>query len=173
MMSPSLRSTLIAAAVALLSATVLVVLASPARAAGLVEVRFVQPERFGDAGRNPVERERALSSLSAHLKELGRQLPDGQALKVDVLDVDLAGEEVVRNGRDLRILRGGADVPRLAVRWTLEQGGHSLRSGDDRLTDLGYLNGRIPSNASLSDLPFEKALLTRWFQERVLAGGAQ
>lgn len=173
MMSPSLRSTLIAAAIALVSATALVLLAHPVWAAGLVEVRFVQPERFSDAGRNPIERDRALASLSAHLRELGRQLPDGQQLKVDVLDVDLAGEEVVRNGRDLRILRGGADVPSLAVRWTLEQGGRTVRSGDDRLTDLGYLSGRMPSNASLSDLPYEKALLTRWFQERVLAASAQ
>jgi hypothetical protein len=173
MLSPSLRTTLIAAAIALLSAAALVVLARPAHAAGLVEVRFVEPERFGDAGRNPVERDRALVKLAAHLRELGRQLPDGQQLKVDVLDVDLAGEEVVRSGRDIRVLRGGADVPRLTLRWALQQGGSTLKSGEDRLTNLAYLNGAIPNTLSPGDLPYEKAMLTKWFRERVVAGGAQ
>lgn len=50
-MSHALRTTLLAAAVALLSAAVLVALAQPAHAAGTVGVSLVAPQQFSDAGR--------------------------------------------------------------------------------------------------------------------------
>ncbi|MBI5719826.1 MAG: DUF3016 domain-containing protein [Burkholderiales bacterium] len=165
-MSQAIRTTLVAAAVALLSAAVLVALARPAHAAGTVEVRFVEPERFTDAGRAPFDRDRALESLAAHLRQLGQRLPDGQRLRVDVLDVDLAGEQVLRRGHDLRVLRGGADMPHIHLKWTLEQGGSALKSGEDRLTDLGYMTSRTTPAASVGDLPHEKRLLAQWFRAR-------
>jgi hypothetical protein len=128
-MTQALRTTLIAAAVALLSATVLIVLARPAHAAGSVEVRFVEPERFSDA-----------------------------------LDVDLAGEQELRRGRDVRILRGAADSPRIHLRWTLELGGGTLKSGEEWLGDLGYLMHRGDLASGDGDLPYEKRLLTQWFR---------
>ena len=169
-MSQALRTTLIAAAVALLSATVLIVLARPAHAAGSAEVRFVEPERFSDAGRSAYDRERALASLAAHLQELARRLPDGQRLKIEVLDVGLAGEQELRRGHDVRILRGAADSPHIHLRWTLEQGGGTLKSGQERLGDLGYLLGRIGVASGDGDLPYEKRMLTQWFRAQFEGG---
>ncbi len=162
-MSPALRTTLIAMAVALLSATVLVVLARPAFAAGSAEVRFVEPERYSDAGRSALDRQRTLASLAAHLQSLAQRLPDGQSLKIDLLDVDLAGEEVPRRGHDVRVLRGAADSPHIHLRWTLQHSGGALRSGQERLVDLGYLSGIRPAAAD-GDLPYEKRMLTQWFR---------
>ncbi|MBL8325536.1 MAG: DUF3016 domain-containing protein [Rubrivivax sp.] len=167
-MSHALRTTLVAAGLALLSAALLVALARPAHAAGSAEVRFVEPERFSDAGRSAVDRERALASLAAHLKELARKLPDGQALKVEVLDVDLAGELWPRRGHDVRVLRGSADAPHVRLRWTLEQAGSLMKKGEQHLSDLGYLTNRPGLASGLdSDLPYEKRLLTQWFREQV------
>ncbi len=163
-MSQALRTTLFAAIVALLSAAALVALARPARAAGLAEVRFVEPERFSDAGRTPFDREQALASIGAHLNQLAQRLPDGQRLRIDVLDVDLAGEQVLRRGSEVRVLRGGADWPQIRLRWTLERGGVALKSGEDRLSDLGYLSGRTAPSSSEGDFPHEKRLLTQWFR---------
>ena len=164
-MSHALRTTLIAAAVALLSATVLIVMARPAHAAGSAEVRFVEPERFSDAGRPPVERDRTLASLTAHLQQLARGLPDGQRLKIEVLDVDLAGEQVLRRGQDVRVLRGTVDSPSIELRWSLEQGGSTVKSGKERLTDLGYLTGgRAYKANAYGDLPYEKRMLSEWFR---------
>jgi hypothetical protein len=169
-MSPALRTTLVAAGLALLSAALLVALARPAHAAGQADVRFVEPDQFADIGRGTFERERTLASLAAHFKDLARQLPDGQTLKVEVLDVDLAGELELRRGREFRVLRGTADVPRIRLRWSVAQGGATLKQGEGRLADLGYLLSRpgMPA-ASEGDLPHEKRLLTRWFQEQVAA----
>jgi hypothetical protein len=165
-MSQALRTTLVAAALALLSAALLIALARPAHAAGSAEVRFVDADRFADTGRTAVDRERALASLAAHVQELGRRLPDGQRLKVEVLDVDLAGELDFRRG-DVRILRGKADVPHIHLRWALEQGGSTLKSGEERLSNLNYLTGRRVDMAYEGDYPHEKRMLTQWFRDKL------
>lgn len=163
-MSQSVRTLLLATAVALLSAAVLVAMAGPAHAAGSAEVSFVKPEQFADAGSAPRERERALAALAAHVQRLAQRLPDGQRLRVQVTDVDLAGEPRPGRAHDVRVLHGGADWPRIEMRWALEQGGQTLRSGEERLTDMGYLIGPGATLAERDEFPFEKRLLTKWFQ---------
>lgn len=162
-MSHAIRNTLLAAAVALLSAAALVALAQPARAAGTAEVRFVEPEKFTDAGRTAYDRDRALATLSAHLQQLAKRLPEGQRLRVEFTDVDLAGHARMRGATELRVLRGGADWPKLALRWTLEQGGSTLKSGEEKLADLGYLFASRAVTAGEGELPYEKRLLSDWF----------
>lgn len=163
-MTNAVRATLIAAAIAALSAAALVALAQPARAAGSTEIRFVEPQQFSDAGRSQVERERALASLAAHLEQLGKRLPDGQRLRIEVLDVNLAGEQVLRRGTEVRVLRDAADSPQMRLRWALLQGERTLKSGEERLSDLGYMRGRTVALSSEGDLPYEKRMLTAWFK---------
>jgi hypothetical protein len=169
-MSQAIRTTLFAAIVALLSAAALVALARPAHAAGTAEVRFVEPERFSDAGRSPFDREQALASLTAHVNRLAQRLPEGQRLRIEVLDLDLAGEQILRHGGDVRVMRGGADWPQIRLRWTLEQGGAVRKSGEARLSDLGYLSGHTPPSSSEGNFPHEKRLLTQWFRAQFEGG---
>lgn len=166
-MSRSVRATLAAALVALLSAAALVALARPAHAAGTADVRFVEPDRYRDAGLLAADRERTLTALEAHLRQLAQRLPEGQRLRVDVLDVDLAGERAIRPGTEVRVLRGGTDVPRLHLKWTLEQGGVAVKSGEERLRDLDYLGGSRLATTAAGELPYERRLLTRWFETSV------
>ena len=138
--------------------------ALPAAAAGTVEVTWVQPDRYIDTGRKLWEREDALKSLGEHFRKLGRQLPDGQTLKIEVLDVDLAGDLEPGTGRDLRVLRGGADGPRITLRYTLQQGGQTLKAGEEQLTYPNYYQGTLRANVqSDSDLAYEKQMIARWF----------
>lgn len=170
-MSQSVRTTLFAVAIAVLSAVVLILLAWPAHAAGSAEVRFVEPERFSDAGRGSHERERTLASLTDHLQMLAQRLPAGQRLRVEILDIDLAGEQILRRGGEVRVLRGAADWPQMHLRWTLEQGGSTLKSGQERLSEIGYLtNSRIGGAASDGDMPYEKGMLTKWFRNQFEGG---
>jgi hypothetical protein len=147
-------------------AALLVGAAGALHAAGLVDVHFVEPARYADAGRTPAERERTLKVLGEHLKQLGARLPDGQRLRVDVLDIDLAGTLEPRRAVEVRVLRGRADVPAMTLRWTLSEGSRTLKSGEERITDLDYLErgGRLPP---AGDLAYDRALLDRWFAERV------
>lgn len=141
----------------------------PAVAAGIVEVSFVKAEEFSDIGRGAIERERNLAVLSDHMKNLGRQLPDGQVLKIDVLDVDLAGE-VWPNRRmnDVRILKGSVDWPRMSLRWTLQADGRTLRTGEDKLKDMAYLT-RGSGLGMNQALAYDLRMLDEWFRKSFAA----
>jgi hypothetical protein len=146
--------------------------ALPLFAAGTVEVSFVDPQGFSDAGSTALETERNTRVLAEELHQLARRLPDGQQLRVEVLDIDLAGS--VRHGSpvDLRVMRGGADWPSLRLRYTLSADGRPLRTGEESIADLDYLRAP-PVNAPGTRLPYEQRLLARWFNERIAGVQAQ
>lgn len=148
------------------SAAALAALALTARAAGVVEVNFVEPQRFIDAGRSSVDIERTTRALESHLKGYAAALPDGQTLRVDVLDVDLAGTLKPTPRGDLRVLRGGADWPHLTLRYALSEGDRTLRRGTETLTDLDYLREPLRPREE-GDFAYEKRLLDRWFSDRI------
>ena len=139
--------------------------ALPAAAAGTVEVSWLQPERYSDAGRTDGERERTMKSLADHFAQLGRLLPDGQTLKLEVLDVDLAGEIEPRPRQDVRIVRGGADWPRMTLRYTLQEGSQTLKSGEARLADMDYQFGVPALNLRDDELRYEKRMIEHWFSQ--------
>lgn len=139
--------------------------AAPARAAGPVEVTYTAPEQFTDAGRDVIERERNLAALTQHLQALGKRLPDGQALRVEVLDVDLAGEVRPASIHELRVMRGGVDWPRITVHYTLLEGSRTVAEGRERISDNNYLltRGLAMDHGAL---PYERRMLEHWFRER-------
>lgn len=138
--------------------------------AGTVEVSYDASTPFADAGRTQGEREDNLAALTAYLQGLGVRLPGaGQQLRVQLLDVDLAGtvRPVGRTGQELRILRGGADWPRIKLRYTLLEDGREVRSGEEWLADLGYQTRQPGYGGETGDpLRHEKRLLADWFEAR-------
>ena len=137
------------------------ILLVPASSLAGVNVRFINSERYSDAG----ARDGTLAALRSHLQRLGeRFLAPGQTLTVDILDVDLAGqyEPWRRNLADVRILRD-VTPPRIKLRYVLTERGKRSRSGEDNLTDINYQMN--PAARSSSDrLVYEKALLDDWFR---------
>lgn len=150
-------------AAALAVATLLAAVGLPAAAE--VEVRWLQPEQFSDAGRSPVDRERTMQTLGSHFARLGERLPVGQTLQVDVLDVDLAGELEPFRWNDARVLRGRVDGPHLSLRYRLHEGGRTLREGRADLSALGYLHELRTVVGRNHSLAHEKRLVERWFGE--------
>jgi hypothetical protein len=146
--------------------------AGPAVAAGSVEVRYQQPERFADAGETPRERDDNLRVLTDQLQSLAAlNLPTDQTLQVEVLDVDLAGY-VRHTGRgDLRVVRDDHDSARIWLRYTLVSNGQALRSGDAALSDLA--SRKSPGlDHERGPLSREKALLASWFTKEFDAARA-
>lgn len=139
--------------------------ATAVQAAGTVAVNFVQPENFTDARDSLLSRDRHLAALKRHLEQAaGPYVADGQTLKIDVLDVDLAGElEFGARTRDLRVLKGGADWPRIQLRYALEGAGQPARSGEARVQDMTYLmhGPGLPSGQTLA---YERRMLDGWFK---------
>jgi hypothetical protein len=156
-----------AATVAASAAAVLLLALAPlpAIAAGRVDLSFVEPEKFGDIGWGSMDRERSLQVLEQHFQALARKLPDTQTLRVEVLDVDLAGEPRPGAIQDFRVVRGGADWPAITLRYVLDDRGSVLASGEERVTDMNYLFSRTVGSDH-GPLPYERRLIERWFQER-------
>jgi len=144
---------------------------SAAHATGRAEVRYVAPEQFTDAGFGAFELERTQHVLTQHFERLARALPDGQVLKVEITDVDLAGEVDAFSPHRLRVMGLLPDAPRLALRYELQQGDQVLARGEDRLSDLSYLDRRAGLRPS-EPLPYERRMLADWFGQRFTVAAA-
>ena len=147
--------------------------AASAAVAGTVSVSFVNTASYADAGTTAWDEEANLKTLAGHLEKLGqRGLPAGQVLKVEIRDVDLAGwVRPTRDGSQVRVLRGRADEPRITLRYTLEENGKVLRSGEESIADKDYANGTFAGRDSAS-LYYEKRMLDAWFKARFVEGRA-
>ena len=141
---------------------IVLVAALPAGAA--VTVSFPS-SHYSDIGPPGAESEEVKQELARHLQALGaRYLAADQNLRVDVLDVDLAGEREIVGVRDIRIARGRADFPRLTLRYALETPG-GTRSGEESISNSSYL--WFPARSrSEEKLYHEKRLLESWFRDR-------
>ena len=164
----ALRITFLAAAAAAAATTL------PAAAAGSVEVQYIEPENFSDSGRNAIDREQTLKLMTAYLQSLGAQLPQGQTLRLEVTDLDLAGNVEPfgwHSSGEVRVMRGRADWPHMNLRYTLLAAGQVLKSGQAKLADIGYsysLRGREQTRAN-DTLAYEKPMVQRWFAETILS----
>lgn len=133
-----------------------------------VTVNYIEPGKFADMPFEPWERENVLKDLTEHFQKLGKQLPADQNLTIEVLDIDLAGRIYPNmRGQNLRVLRGGADWPRMRLRYRLEAGGQVLASGDAELSDMMYMqrNNRFSDGDTLR---FEKQMIDDWFNKTFL-----
>jgi hypothetical protein len=129
-----------------------------------VTVTFVKPENFADMPFMQSDKDRVLKDIEAHINKLGTQLPAGQDLSVEILDVDLAGrmEPQFRGAQEVRILRGGADWPTIELRYRLEAKGAVIKRGESRVADMNYLRHRPRYEAS-DIIRYEKQMLDEWF----------
>lgn len=148
-----------------------------AQAAGTVQVSYVQPDKFADAGNARSDIDDNLKQLTSHFEALAkRYLDDGQKLSIEVLDVDMAGEMrplIRRAGQDLRVLKGRADWPRIKLRYTLESAGQVLRKGEQQVSDMAYLQRIGGYYGSSEPLRYEKRMLDDWFAAQFGAAGAK
>lgn len=151
----------------------LVALLASSAALAEVSVTYVKPDDYTDMPFSPVERERTLKDFSDYFATLNKKLPQGQTLKIEVLDIDLAGRLYPRRaGDDIRVMTGGADWPRMHLRYTLEENGQVLRSGDDQISSMNYQWSRT-SYFDSDAMRYEKQMLDDWFNKTIVPKVAQ
>jgi Protein of unknown function (DUF3016) len=150
----------------IVSTLVVLLMAGAAQAAGTVQCSFVNPGKFTDIRDRTYSAEENLKTLQQIVTTVAAPyVADGQTLKVEILDVDLAGE-VRPGGRawDVRVLRGRADWPRISLRWTLEGAGQAPTSGEAVVQDMAYLQ-RIQPPLADTALIYERRMLEEWFKK--------
>ena len=139
-----------------------------AASAGTVNVSFTEPSRYADAGNSRWDEEDNMKALAGYLQALGqRYLPANQVLKIEVLDLDLAGtvRPSRRDGDAIRVVSGRTDYPRVNVRFSLEADGKVLQRGEEWVLDMNFTRG-LPAQRDFSGLVYEKRLLASWFRQR-------
>ena len=151
-------------------ATVVLALAAPPALAA-VDVSFTRPERFTDAALDrsfgDEARQRTLEGIERHFRAMAeRWLPPGRDLRVEIIDIDLAGryEPLRAPSQDVRAM---LDVtwPRITLRYALEENGRPVATAQEEVTDLDYLV-RPQAQRSRDPLRYEKAMLDDWFRSR-------
>ena len=149
-------------------------LAMMSAAHAAVDVTFTAPEKYVDASLRreggASAREVALRTIREQLVVLGqRYLAPGQTLKIEVLDIDLAGEiEWWHGPYDIRYLRDYT-WPKIKLRYTLEENGQAVRSAEETISDPSYQMSVIVTRSG-EVMPHEKAMLARWFRSRFAPG---
>ncbi|WP_431280746.1 DUF3016 domain-containing protein [Humitalea sp. 24SJ18S-53] len=144
------------------------VAAVPAQAE--VWVTFVNPQAFTDANlyapRLVDQGSPALVGLQRIFERMGRRLPPGQDLHIDVVDVDLAGYFPPWRipNPSLRVMEATI-WPRIRFRYALSQEDRIVASGDETVTDMTYLQ-RPAVTRSAAPLRFEEPMLLDWSADR-------
>jgi hypothetical protein len=137
-------------------------------ASAAVTVTYVHPENFYDLPFPTADREEMLGQISDHFKKLGENLPQGQDLRIEVTDFDPAGRLIpsARLGRDLRILNGRADWPRMDLNYAVEQNGQVIKSGKAQLQDMNYQQ-TFSQYFDSEPLRYEKQMIDDWFDKTI------
>ncbi|MBV8380342.1 MAG: DUF3016 domain-containing protein [Paucibacter sp.] len=145
---------------------VVALLGASALAAADVTVEFIKPEDFIDTGRfaSNGEEKSNLANLSAALKERAQKvLKPGQDMKIEVTDVDLAGE-VRPVGRQMEMIRIVKPIyrPALDLRYTITEKGQEVRHGEAHMSDMNFMD-RYNRYFDSEPLRYEKQMMDDWF----------
>lgn len=139
-----------------------------------VTVNFVHADGFSDLPHAPRQRQQALDDFAAHFRQLGEGLRPDQELVIDVLDIDVAGrmEPNRAGGDEIRVVHGGAEWPRMQLRYTLTEHGRTLASGEARLADQNFAT-RVNNYPSDARWPYEMQMIDDWWRKTIapLAAG--
>jgi hypothetical protein len=141
--------------------------------AGPVKVQWADPAQFTELryslNRSEAARGNWVVQLAEYIRDrAAKQLPAGERLDVEILDIERAGEyEYIFDPlADIRVMR---DIHpprmRLHLRRTAADG-TVLEDGERRISDLAYLMGPQPLSSS-DPLRYEKRMIDRWVRREL------
>ena len=140
-------------------------LAPVAATAGEAVVTFSNVKDYTDF---PYSESESLQKLIAeHCIKQVKTLPASVEIKIEVLDIDLAGDIKAnfRTPTDIRVRKGRSDGPEMKVRFTISDHGKVIGSGEETLADPNYLT-RSNRYYSTDELRYEKLMMDDWLQAR-------
>ena len=132
------------------------------------EVTWTEPDKYRDVhpgnGHKKQFRERTFKNFDKHFAKLAAKLPEGQVLKIDVTDVDLAGDVNHGGVNRIRVIK---DIffPRMKFSFQLVNADGSVEvSGDAELKDMSFLRG-THQKRNTDSLAYEKNMIDKWFNK--------
>ena len=109
-------------------------------------------------------RERTFREFEKHFAKLAATLPEGQVLKIDVTDVDLAGDTNAAGIHRTRIVKQ-IYMPRMNFSYQLfDAEGKVIQADEAVVKDMNFMSGNSLKYRNKS-LGYEKKMLDDWFDK--------
>jgi len=152
----------------LLSALMMSILIAPSTFAATSEVTWGDYKKFRDIDEGNENRksfrERTFKEFEKHFAKLAETLPEDQVLKIEVTDVDLAGDTRFSGVNQMRIIKDNY-FPRINLSYDLvDQDGKSIKAETVVIKDMNFMMGSHLKYRNES-LTYEKQMLDDWFKE--------
>lgn len=141
-------------------------LALSAAAQADVTVKFVEPDKFSDIKDNSGFRDKdILKDIEVHLVAQAQKALPGRDVRIDVTDVNLAGEvePFWRSAQWLRVMRT-VTLPSIDLKYEVLEAGKVVQQGEVRLRDMNYQDG-FNGYSSGDTLRYEKRMIDRWLKQ--------
>jgi hypothetical protein len=142
-------------------------------AAAAVNVRYGNPDHFSDAGDRNNDPVKLMKNFAEFMKGLGKYLPPGTDVDIEVLDLDRAGRTRMNLPTEMRVMNGKADPPCMDLRYSVKRDGHAGEPRKERLCDTDYLRPLGPRDSQHDALVYEKRMFEEWFRQRFAAPGGE
>jgi hypothetical protein len=139
-----------------------------------VTVTWVNPKEFTDVkptnGISSRFRNHTMESLYEYVDKLAQDLPQGQKLKLNVTDLDLAGRvwpghiAGFDTSSDVRLVKD-IEIPRMNFSYELvDSSGSVVKSGEIKLKDMSFMS-RSNLIRKSDSLKYEKNMFRQWFNK--------
>ncbi len=117
----------------------------------------------GNEGRKQF-RERTFKEFEKHFAKLAETLPEDQVLKIEVTDVDLAGDTHAAGINRVRIIKD-LYIPRMDFSYQLIDNKNKVVLADEvKLKDMNFMTN-ISLKYRSKPLGYEKVMLDDWFED--------
>jgi len=137
-------------------------------AAGESEVIWENTDKYTDVRAGNEHRKNfrngVFDKFEKHFATLSKKLPDGQLLKINVTNVDLAGDVRFDTMDRIRVIRD-IYIPRMKFSYQLLNADKSvIDSAEVDLKDMTFMVS-TPSRYKNKSLGYEKHMLDEWFKD--------
>lgn len=132
-----------------------------------VQMNWVEPANYADvksaAGYQKLHEAHVFKHIGRHFDKMARMtLPEGVTLKVNVVDLDLAGYVYPLAARQL----SSSDEPKIKFEYQVLDGNRVIQSDLVELADPKYLF-RVKMGKRSESYRFEKRMITEWFKKEL------
>ena len=141
---------------------------SPSVFAASSEVEWVKPDEFTDIRAGNLNRkkfkEQVFKQFEEHFAALASKLPEGQQLKIQVHNIDLAGDVNAGGINRIRIIKE-IYVPKIKFSYQLlNDKDTELTAGKANLKDMNFM-GNNSLKYKHHSFAYEMKMLDHWFKE--------
>lgn len=110
-------------------------------------------------------RDQVFTTFEEHFAELAKKLPENYTLKIEVTDVDLAGDTRVASIHEMRVVKSIYPPSMKLTYQLLDDKGLQIKANDEEIRDLGFLSKSLPIKYRHKSFAYERNMLDDWFRK--------